>query len=103
VATDTSPAVSSAICRTGGSRSGWRRPSKVSDHWVRSPLLNLNRACQTCHTVPEKELEARVLDFVAAENSLGFHAPQELARILGKTIDHARQGQLEAERARRSK
>jgi nitrite reductase (cytochrome c-552) len=23
--------------------------TKVSDHWVRSPLLNLNRACQTCH------------------------------------------------------
>jgi len=127
---------------------------KVSDHWVRSPLLNLNRACQTCHAVPEKELEARVLaiqdrhhallqraarattdmldvivaakkegaseatlqaaaaqhrkaqwrlDYVAAENSMGFHAPQELARILGEVIDHARQGQLEAERAMRKK
>jgi nitrite reductase (cytochrome c-552) len=124
---------------------------KVSDHWVRSPLLNLNRACQPCHAVPEKELEWRVLtiqdrhhallqraarattdmldaigaarkagagerelqaaavqhrkaqwrlDFVAAENSMGFHAPQELARILGEVIDHARQGQLEAERTR---
>ena len=122
---------------------------KVSDHWVRSPLLNVNRACQPCHNVPEQELEARVLatqdrhyallqraarattdmldaivaakargageaeleaaaalhrkaqwrlDFVAAENSMGFHAPQELARILGETIDFARQGQLEAER-----
>jgi len=127
---------------------------KVSDHWVRSPLLNLNRACQTCHAVAEKELEARVLniqdrhhallqraakattdmldtivaakkegagerelaaaalqhrkaqwrlDFVAAENSMGFHAPQELARILGEAIDHARQGQLAAERAMRKK
>ncbi|HEX7788808.1 MAG TPA: ammonia-forming cytochrome c nitrite reductase subunit c552, partial [Methylomirabilota bacterium] len=127
---------------------------KVSDHWVRSPLLNLNRACQTCHPVAEKELEARVLsiqdrhyalleraarattdmldaiiaakkagipeqdlqaaaaqhrkaqwrlDFVAAENSMGFHAPQELARILGEVIDHARQGQLEAERATRKR
>jgi nitrite reductase (cytochrome c-552) len=123
---------------------------KVSDHWVRSPLLNLNRACQTCHAVAEKELEARVLtiqdrhhallqraakattdmldaivvaksagaserdlqparalhrkaqwrlDFVAAENSMGFHAPQELACALGETIDYARQGQREAERA----
>src|SRR5262245_34839226 len=122
---------------------------KVSDHWVRSPLLNINRACQTCHTVPEKELESRVLtiqdrhnelleraahattdmldaivaakkagvaegdlqaaaaehrkaqwrlDFVAAENSMGFHAPQELARILGEAIDYGRQGQREAER-----
>ncbi len=35
------------------------------------------------------------LDFVAAENSMGFHAPQESARILGEAIDYARQGQLE--------
>ena len=127
---------------------------KVSDHWVRSPLLNINRACQPCHAVPERELESRVLaiqdrhhallqraagattdlldalgsarkagrtdadleaaralhrkaqwrlDFVAAENSMGFHAPQELARILGETIDLARQGQLAAERAARRK
>src|SRR5262249_12064435 len=27
--------------------------TKVSDHWVRSPLLNVNRACQTCHRFPE--------------------------------------------------
>ena len=39
------------------------------------------------------------LDFVAAENSMDFHASQELARILGETIDLARQGQLEAARA----
>jgi nitrite reductase (cytochrome c-552) len=127
---------------------------KVSDHWVRSPLINLNRACQPCHAVAEKELAARVLtiqdrhhallqraarattdmldaivaakkagategdlqkaaaqhrkaqwrlDFVAAENSMGFHAPQELARILGEVVDHARQGQLEAERTTRKK
>src|SRR5262244_4347435 len=127
---------------------------KVSDHWVRSPLLNINRACQPCHVVAEKELEARVLniqdrhhelleraarattdmldaivaaktagalegdlqpahalhrkaqwrlDFVAAENSMGFHAPQELARVLGEAIDYARQGQREAERVTRKK
>jgi nitrite reductase (cytochrome c-552) len=124
---------------------------KVSDHWVRSPLLNISQACQPCHTVPQDELQARVvaiqdrhaalleraarattdmldaigaarkagvgdaglaraaglhrraqwrLDFVAAENSMGFHAPQELARILAEAIDYARQGQLEAVRAR---
>src|SRR5688572_3069595 len=33
---------------------------KVSDHHVRSPLLNINRACQTCHRFPEDELRARV-------------------------------------------
>ncbi len=34
---------------------------KVSDHWVRSPLTNLSRACQTCHAWPEEELKARVV------------------------------------------
>jgi nitrite reductase (cytochrome c-552) len=29
---------------------------KISDHHVQSPLLNVNKACQTCHRVPEKEL-----------------------------------------------
>ena len=45
----------------------------------------------------------RWLDFVAAENSMGFHAPQELARILGESIDFARQGQLEADRSARTR
>jgi len=118
---------------------------KISDHHVRSPLLNINRACQTCHKVPEAELKARVetiqertfrlrnlamdalvgligdikgargagatdaemapardfqrraqffLDFVEAENSTGFHAPQEAARILGESINFSRQGQI---------
>ena len=35
------------------------------------------------------------LDFVAAENSMGFHAPQEAARILGEAIDYSRQGFME--------
>ena len=34
------------------------------------------------------------LDFIMAENSMGFHAPQESARILGEAIDYARQGQI---------
>ena len=118
---------------------------KISDHHVRSPMLNVNRACQTCHKWPEEELKARVetiqqrtyklrnvamdalmalitdlkaakaagrtdkelagaqdfqrkaqfyLDFVEAENSTGFHAPQEAARILGESIDFSRRGQL---------
>ncbi|HSN14503.1 MAG TPA: ammonia-forming cytochrome c nitrite reductase subunit c552 [Anaeromyxobacteraceae bacterium] len=33
-------------------------------------------------------------DFVEAENSVGFHAPQEAARVLGLAADLARQGQL---------
>jgi nitrite reductase (cytochrome c-552) len=136
--------VSCADCHMPYTRDG---ASKVSDHWVRSPLLNVNRACQSCHRVGEIELLARVdtiqsrnydllqraarslmdqldaiklakdsgvnedkltlafefqrkaqwrLDFVSSENSMGFHAPQEAARILAEAIDFARQGQLAA-------
>jgi nitrite reductase (cytochrome c-552) len=35
-------------------------------------------------------------DFVAAENSTGFHSPQEAARVLAISVDSARQAQLEA-------
>jgi len=35
------------------------------------------------------------LDFIEAENSMGFHAPQEAARILGESIDFTRRGQRE--------
>jgi nitrite reductase (cytochrome c-552) len=33
---------------------------KVSDHWLRSPLTNINGSCQTCHNYSEEELEARI-------------------------------------------
>jgi len=33
---------------------------KVSSHHVRSPLLNIAQACQTCHRIPEAEIKARV-------------------------------------------
>jgi nitrite reductase (cytochrome c-552) len=139
--------VACADCHMPYAREG---ATKVSDHWVRSPLLNINRACQTCHRIEESEIQARVasiqdrnhalmqrsgkaiedlidaivaaksagvaasalaeaqdlqrkaqwrLDFIAAENSMGFHAPQEAARILGEAIDYARQGQVVAMRA----
>ena len=118
---------------------------KISDHHVRSPLLNVNNACQVCHKWPAEELVARVetiqartvalrnramdalmeliadlkaartsgvdgaaiaaaqqaqrrgqfyVDFVESENSNGFHAPQEAARLLGEAIDHFRKGQV---------
>jgi nitrite reductase (cytochrome c-552) len=120
---------------------------KISDHHVRSPMLNVNRACQTCHRYSEDEIKSRVdiiqtrnremldraedacvdliraivaakqrgatdeqltrarqlhraaqwrTDFIQSENSRGFHASQESARILGQAIDFARQGQLQA-------
>lgn len=34
------------------------------------------------------------LDFVAAENSMGFHAPQESARLLAEAIDLAHRGKI---------
>jgi nitrite reductase (cytochrome c-552) len=134
--------VTCADCHMPYKRSGG---FKISDHHVRSPLLNINRACQTCHKWPEEELRARVftiqdrtyglrnlamnaltnligdikaaraagasaddlaaarqyhrkaqfyLDFIEAENSMGFHASQEAARILAESIDASRKGQV---------
>lgn len=122
---------------------------KISNHHVRSPLLNVAESCMVCHRQTEAELKSRAetiqdrtkglmvraeeavralmnavekankagvaaeklaparelhrkaqwrLDFVAAENSMGFHAPQESARILAEAIDYARQGEVEATR-----
>ncbi len=36
-------------------------------------------------------------DFVSSENSTGFHAPQESARVLADSLDMARQAQLKAQ------
>lgn len=134
--------VSCADCHMPYQREG---AVKVSDHQVRSPLLNVADACLSCHNFDEDEMKARAeeiqdrtralmsraedavvalindieqakssgiaesrleeaqdfqrkaqwrLDFIAAENSMGFHAPQESARILGEAIDLARQGQI---------
>ncbi len=170
---------------------------KISEHWVRSPLLQVNRSCAVCHPYGDEELKARVLaiqdrhyallnragqaaaqmidaivavrkpydarnqaaaeakareamaknaefaklaapdqqkklqaetkanllamwhaevekdpklkhigelqraaqwrlDFIAAENSMGFHAPQEMGRVLGESIDMSRQAEIEA-------
>jgi nitrite reductase (cytochrome c-552) len=40
---------------------------KISDHWVRSPLLNVANACQVCHRFPESELKSRV-DIIQERN-----------------------------------
>jgi nitrite reductase (cytochrome c-552) len=186
--------VACADCHMSYKRDG---AQKISEHWVRSPLISANRSCASCHPNSDEELKARVeqiqdrhfalmtrageaavamldaivavrkpydennrtaaeakakaslaqdaeftklgkeeqdkklaaetkagvlaawrdavakdpalkeleglqraaqwrLDFVAAENSMGFHAPQEMARILGESIDLSRQAQLKA-------
>ena len=41
----------------------------------------------------QRKAQFRV-DFINAENSMGFHAPAEAARILAEAIDYGRQGQL---------
>jgi len=58
--------VSCADCHMPYERQG---AMKVSSHWVRSPLLNINNACQTCHNVPETELRERVLTIQARTES----------------------------------
>lgn len=48
---------------------------------------------------PVLALQARAmwrLDFISSENSRGFHADQESARILGESIDYSRQAQAAA-------
>ena len=118
---------------------------KITNHHVRSPLLNINKSCQTCHHQPESELKEKALtiqtrhlemrdqaldalmeliqdiklarekkadekkikaaqelhreaqflvDFVESENSMGFHAPQEAARLLVQAMDKIRKAQL---------
>jgi nitrite reductase (cytochrome c-552) len=47
---------------------------KISDHNVRSPMLNINRACQTCHRWPEQEIKDRV-----EEIQTRFHQTRSIA------------------------
>ena len=61
-------------------------------------------AAQAAGATDEQLAEARQLhrasslrwDFVSSENSTGFHSPQEAARLLGESIDMARQAELKA-------
>ena len=136
--------VSCADCHMPYERTG---AMKLSNHNVRSPMENINNACQTCHKVAEEDLRNRVLiiqertenlkqtaaaamtdmldailaakavgktdeelaeiyklqraamwrlDYISSENSKGFHADQEAARILGESIDFSRRAQAAA-------
>jgi formate-dependent nitrite reductase cytochrome c552 subunit len=53
-----------------------------------SYLRNDLNACANCHIMRKVQFH---LDFVEAENSSGFHAPQEALRILGESFNLARQ------------
>lgn len=55
---------------------------KISDHHVRSPLLNINRACQTCHKWSEDELKARVETIQRRTHSLRNLAMDALVDLI---------------------
>lgn len=65
-------------------------------------------AAMAAGATDEQLAEARALqrraqyrvDFINAENSMGFHAPQEAARILAEAVDYAQQGRLSVARVR---
>ena len=118
---------------------------KVTDHHVRSPLLNISNSCAVCHRWSEADIKARVesiqtkvangrldaegviirahfdvaaalqakvtdaelaparklirhaqfnWDYVAANNGMGFHAPQESMRLLGKAARQAQEARV---------
>lgn len=69
---------------------------KVSDHWIRSPLNNINHACQTCHHWPEAKLKDRVLTIQDKTAELLRHAEEALIDAID-AIGHAKnQGVSEA-------
>jgi nitrite reductase (cytochrome c-552) len=43
------------------------------------------------------------LDFIEAENSMGFHAPGEAMRVLGLSIENTRKGQKTLQKVMKSK
>ena len=49
----------------------------------RSPLLNINRACQTCHKWPESELKARVEAIQERTQSMRNLAMDALVELIG--------------------
>src|SRR5690606_21438433 len=63
---------------------------KVSDHWVRSPLLNVNNACQTCHSQSEDELLQRVhpiQDRTYELRGIALDATLDLIRSIAATAE----------------
>jgi nitrite reductase (cytochrome c-552) len=63
---------------------------KISDHQINSPLLKVNRSCQTCHHFPEEELRARVEDIQDRFFTLRNTALDALVDLIGD-IKTARQ------------
>lgn len=67
--------VACADCHMAYTRDG---AVKVSDHWLRSPLVNISRACQPCHRESEEELKNRVVTIQKKTVELRGRAEQAL-------------------------
>jgi nitrite reductase (cytochrome c-552) len=59
---------------------------KVSDHWVRSPMLNVARACQVCHPYEESEIKARVDGIQERTHGLMSRAATALTDMLDAIV-----------------
>lgn len=70
---------------------------KVSDHQVRSPMLNVNNACQGCHKVSEEELKGRVADIQDRHIKARNVSLQALSDLIDE-IEKAKQSGVPQER-----
>jgi nitrite reductase (cytochrome c-552) len=72
---------------------------KISDHQVNSPLLKINRACQTCHHFPEEELKAHVEDIQDRFFTLRNTALDALVDLIGDIKNAKQNGATDAQLA----
>lgn len=72
---------------------------KVSDHWVRSPMLNVNRSCQVCHHASEDELKARVDTIQTRVQTVRDSAFDALTELIGD-IEAAKKSGVAPDRLR---
>lgn len=59
---------------------------KVSDHWLRSPLVNLSQACQNCHNISEDELRDRVLTIQSSTAELLRRSEEALVEAIDAIV-----------------
>ena len=72
---------------------------KISDHQINSPLLKINRSCQTCHHFPEEELKARVEDIQDRFFNLRNTALDALVDLIGDIKAEKAKGATDAQLA----
>jgi hypothetical protein len=82
-------------CEERGVREAAKRIGEFTRLAVDAVLAARAAGADEQQLAPALELQRRAqwrVDFIAAENSMGFHAPQESARLLAEAADMARQG-----------